>query len=188
MLIVICSESMEAMLKFKFNETKGVEAFTFIAKQWPNVTYFYASKILFYAEKYHLNKFGRPIVADTFVAMNNGPVPSTMYDFVRGKLFQAGDAEAVQQALTSHGPKIIALKEPDLTVLSQSDIECLQEAIQFCKDKPFGYLSDLTHSEKAWLEAFPNGPMDYALMIEDSNPNKALILEEATEFARYGVL
>jgi hypothetical protein len=73
-------------------------------------------------------------------------------------------------------------------VLSQSDVECLDEAIQFCKRRNFGTLSTLTHQERSWLEAPANGAMDYEAMIDDDNPARQEIIEEAKEFAVYGVL
>jgi uncharacterized phage-associated protein len=81
----------DGMLRFQFNEKKGVEALTYIASRWPGVTAFFAAKTLFFAEKLHLNKYARPIVGDTFIAMPNGPVPSTLYDFIKGQLYEAGD-------------------------------------------------------------------------------------------------
>jgi hypothetical protein len=42
---------------------------------------------------------GRPIVADTFIAMPSGPVPSTIYDSIEGDLDQAGDPEAITKAI-----------------------------------------------------------------------------------------
>jgi uncharacterized phage-associated protein len=74
------------MLRFQFDEKKGVEALTYVASKWPEITAFFAAKVLFFAEKSHLNRYGRPIVADTFIAMPNGPVPSTIYDFINGEL------------------------------------------------------------------------------------------------------
>jgi uncharacterized phage-associated protein len=179
------------MLRFQFDEKKGVEALTYIARKWPGVTAFFASKVLFFAEKQHLNLYGRPIVADTFIAMPNGPVPSTLYDFIKGNLVSAGDPEAIVNALNIRHdpwPTVNARREPDLDALSQSDIECLDAAVAYCKNTPFKTLSDQTHQEKAWLEAAPNGPMDYAAMIDDDNPDREQVLEEAQEFAVYGVL
>ena len=60
------SQTMNAPLRFTFNETKCIEALTFLASQWEGVTKFYAAKVLFYAEKLHLNRYGRPIVVITF--------------------------------------------------------------------------------------------------------------------------
>ena len=90
-----------SMIRFRFDETKGVEALVYIARRWPGVTAFYASKILFFAEKLHLNRYARPIVGDTFIAMPNGPVPSTIYDFIKGRLDQAGDPDPYRRRLKS---------------------------------------------------------------------------------------
>ncbi|WFS00631.1 Panacea domain-containing protein [Rhizobium tumorigenes] len=181
----------ETVLRFQFDEKKGVEAVTFIASRWPDVTAFFAAKILFFAEKYHLNRYARPIVADTFIAMPNGPVPSTIYDFIKGRLHNAGDPESITNAFTvaqSPWPRVNALRAADTSVLSESDIECLDEAIQFCRRRNFGTLSTLTHQERSWIEAPANGVMDYEAMIDDDNPSKDEIVEEAKEFAIYGVL
>jgi uncharacterized phage-associated protein len=176
-------------LRFQFNERKGTEALAYIATRWPNLTIFYASKVLFFAEKKHLNRYGRPIVADTFIAMPNGPVPSTLYDFIKGNLGLAGDPEAFAEAIdTDQYPRIASRRAASEEALSESDIECLEEAIAFCRPKGFGHLSSLTHQERAWAEANSNGPMDYELFIDEDNPDREHILEEAQEFAAYGVL
>ena len=152
------------MMRFQFDEKKGVEALTYVASQWPGVTAFYASKVLFFAEKAHLNTYGRPIVADTFIAMPSGPVPSTLYDFIKGQLDQAGDPEAITKALAISRdpyPRVTAIRAADLDALSASDIECLDEAIAFCRrfataPRGFTALSNLTHQERAWFEATPS--------------------------------
>lgn len=178
------------VLRFQFDEKKGVEVLTYVASKWPGLTAFYASKVLFFAEKFHLNRYSRPIVGDTFIAMPNGPVPSTLYDFIKGHLEQSGDPEAIVAALSIEQqpyPRVDARRQPDLDALSQTDIECLDEAIEFCRGRKFPALSDLTHQERAWREAPVNGPMDYEHMIGDG-PDREAIVAEAREFAAYGVL
>ena len=178
------------MLRFQFNEKKGVEALTYVASKWPRLTAFFAAKVLFFAEKKHLNRYARPIVGDTFIAMPNGPVPSTLYDFIKGKLDQAGDPDAIMAALSIKRdpyPLLAAQREPDLDALSPSDLECLDEAIVFCQSHNFGALSSLTHQERAWLDAPANGPMDYEHMI-DEGEGREDVVAEAREFASYGIL
>jgi uncharacterized phage-associated protein len=180
----------EAMLRFQFNEKKGVEALTYIASRWPGVTAFFAAKTLFFAEKLHLNNYARPIVGDTFIAMPNGPVPSTLYDFIKGQLYEAGDPEAIRAALSVQNdpfPRITARREADIETLSVSDVECLDAAIAFCRQRSFSLLSSLTHRERAWMEAPVNGAMDYEAMI-DEQPDRDALVEEVREFAVYGVL
>lgn len=180
---------MADSLRFQFNESKGVEVLAYIASRWADITAFYASKVLFFAEKSHLNRYSRPIVGDTFIAMPNGPVPSTLYDFIKGKLDHAGDPEAVINALAIQRtpyPLINARRPVNHELLSASDIECLEEAMAFCRGQSFGSLSNITHQERAWLDAPQNGPMNYADMIDDQDRED--ILAEAYEFAAYGVL
>jgi uncharacterized phage-associated protein len=179
------------MIRFQFDEKKGVEALTYIASKWPGITPFFAAKVLFFAEKMHLNRYARPIVADTFIAMPNGPVPSTLYDFIQGRLDNAGDPEAITAAFSVARDtylRVTARRNADLDILSASDIECLDEAVAFCRARTFTVLSNLTHQERSWLEAPANGPMDYEAMIDADNPARQEILEEVREFAVYGVL
>lgn len=176
-------------LRFQFDERKGTEALAYVANKWPGITAFYASKVLFFAEKKHLNEYGRPIVADTFVAMPNGPVPSTLYDFIRGRLGQSGDPDAFRAAIdTSQYPSVIGKRAADENALSESDREALDAAVSFCRDKGFKHLSQLTHQERSWADAPDNGSMDYEKFIDEDNPNREEILEDAASFAAYGVL
>ncbi|WP_375394188.1 Panacea domain-containing protein [uncultured Sphingomonas sp.] len=176
-------------LRFQFDERKGTEALAYITSRWPGITAFFTSKVLFVAEKKHLNRYARPIIADTFIAMPAGPVPSTLYDFMRDRLGMAEDPEAVRAAIDASAyPRLHARRDADLSSLTISDIECLNEAISFCRDKGFGALSGWTHQERAWAEAASNGPMDYEKFVDADNPARDQILEDAAAFAAYGVL
>ncbi len=180
-------------LKFAFNEAKAIEALAYIASRHAGFTPFFVSKILFFAEKWHLNRYGRPIMADTYVAMPRGPVPSTVKNFIDGNWNWVEEPEGLAEAVSfqrNTGPARLnpGRREPNLDLLSESDIECLGEAIDFCACRTLGVLSNLTHFEKAWAEADPNQAMDYENFVDDDNPNKDEILEIARETAAYGVL
>jgi len=180
-----------SVLRFQFDEKKGVEVLTYIASQWPGITPFFASKVLFFAEKWHLNRYARPIVADTFIAMPNGPVPSTLYDFIKGNLSNSGDPEAFFAAIQIDRDQYLrvnAKRAADEETLSPSDLECLNEAIQFCRQNTFAFLSSLTHRERSWREADINGPMSYEAMVDDDLPHRSRLIEDLEEFAAYGVL
>jgi hypothetical protein len=66
--------------------------------------------------------------------MPNGPVPSTLYNFIEGELDQSGDPDAMTEALEitkDRYSRIHARREADFEALSPSDVECLDEAIAF---------------------------------------------------------
>jgi hypothetical protein len=119
------------------------------------------------------------------------PGASTIHEFIDGRLDNAGDPDAIAAALSfgrDRYPRVTALREADKQALSPSDIECLDEAIAFCRARGFRALSNLTHQERAWRDAPANGPMDYEAMIDADNPNREAVLQDAREFAAYGVL
>jgi hypothetical protein len=181
------------MMKFSFSQTKAVAALAFIAKEHPGFTPLFISKILFFAEKWHLNRYGRPIVADTYIAMPRGPVPSTIKDFIDAKWDWCDKPDNFDGAvLVKRESSMLRLypgpNGPDLSVLSQTDMDCLREAIEFCKDKTADELSWITHQDRAWRVAEPNRAMDYELLIDTDNPHRDEITEAARESAAYGVL
>lgn len=180
---------MPAMLRFPLDEKKALEALVFIASQWPGITAFYAAKTVFLADKSHLNSFGRPVVGDRYIAMDNGPVPSAIYDWFKGNLERMGESRAIEDAIefnrNGHYHSARARREPDLSVFSRTDIDALRAAIEFCRGKSVGELSRITHNDPAWRKAALNAEMDPALMIEGANREQLVIAAE--EFATYGV-
>ena len=180
-------------IKFAFSEAKAIEALAFIARERPGFTPLYISKILFFAEKWHLNRFGRPIIADTYIAMPRGPVPSTIKNYIDSNWDWVEEPQSLSDAIQIDRSKNLARlmpgnRAPNLSLLSESDIDCLREAIKFCAGRTPDELSALTHFEKAWRSAEPNRAMDYADFIDDDNPHKDEILTLAQENATYGVL
>jgi hypothetical protein len=183
-------DTADSMVRFNFNEAKTVEAMVFIADRWPKkpgITPFYLAKVLFFADRNHLRAYGRPVTGDAYIAMADGPVPSRVYDMVKDNLDFFGDPEAIGDAIqiergNHRYPIIKARRKPNLDLLSETDIAALEASIHFCKDKPFGELSSLTHQEPAWFAAPANGAMDPELLVPDD------MREEVRESAAYTVL
>lgn len=180
-------------LKFAFSDAKAIEVLAFVAEKWDGITPFFLAKVLFFAEKWHLNRYGRPIIADTYIAMPHGPVPSAVKNIVDENFEFFEEPETFRKMLRVERVHHLRhlhsrVKSADLMRLSGSDTECLEEAIAFCRAKDFGELSNLTHFEKAWKNAPANRPMAYEDFLDDGNPERDALLEEAKSFAAYGVL
>ncbi len=123
------------------------------------------NKLLYFADKLHLERYGRGIIKDIYIAMKYGPVASGAYDLLKnGRLdpnnqitspwlrFPAGD---------SRNPTVEAAQTPDLDQLSDSDIECLQEVINTYGQLSFLELTEISH-DNAWHSArlrLKNSPM-----------------------------
>lgn len=163
------------MNRFKFDVEKAVEVLLYIAHRSPNT--YNALKVLYFADKDHLSRFGRLICGDSYVAMSHGPVPSGVYDLVK---YVRGDGILwtnipVDEAFGLDGYNIIPRREPNLDLLSESDIECLDAAIEQYGRMSFGRLKALSHDK-----AFKSADQDDFIPLEaiiKSVPNGELLLD-----------
>ena len=115
-------------------------------------------KVLFYADKDHLEKHGRLICGDRYVAMKHGPVPSGAYNMVKSvrddSPYEANPR--IAEVLTMSGYTITSSREPNLKILSQSEIESLDFAIDEYGHLSFNKLETLSHQEAAFQKADEN--------------------------------
>ena len=62
---------------------KATQALNFFARQeGASIVKMKALKLVFFADRYHLRRYGRPVVRDKYKAMEYGPVASTAYDLI----------------------------------------------------------------------------------------------------------
>jgi uncharacterized phage-associated protein len=171
-------------IRFRFDPDKLVQALAFFAGRGVrDLDKMKAAKLLFHADKYHLLKYGRPVIGDQYACMEYGPVPSAalnvMNDFLTGDphfppvakaLFD--DYLAIEKSFFKKYPVFRAKKDADLDVFSDSDIEALDYAHQTYGSKSAWELSEQSHDEPAWQLAnrgrLPGSSviMDYALFFE----------------------
>lgn len=160
-------------IRSHFDRDKAVEVLLYITKRVPDM--YAALKVLYFADKKHLQRYGRLICGDSYVAMQHGPVPSNLYDIAKCVVNDSGVATELP-FLHGQDWDVIPQKDPDLDYLSRSDMECLDSAIDEYGDLEFGDLKRMSHEEKAFQEASEN---DF-ISLEDfasSLPEGELILE-----------
>lgn len=146
-----------------FDREKALEAILFVAHKLHDPTFHSISKMLYLADKSHLQDYGRVICGDRYIAMENGPVPSAIYDMMKvptGRTTVDVDwDELIKEAFDVENSRTIVPKRtPDVDLLAQSETECLLKAIHEHGLKSFGQLSDLTH-DSAWRAVEENESM-----------------------------
>lgn len=177
-------------IRFNTNHLKVIEALAWLANERPQgLTFSQVARILYFADKDHLVRYGRPILGDTYIRMEHGPVPSLVYDMLKLDPFLDPDiAEEVSRAIVTQRNDGVPLlqpkrgRRPNLERLSRTDLECLRSSLERYGELSFQELRELTHRERAWREAPENGPMDYALMVDDPE-----LVEELRETAPVAV-
>jgi len=139
-------------------QKKGTQAINYLArKKDGKINKMKALKLIYFADRYHLRKYGRPIVGDTYWAMKFGPVGSNLLniaDLSENKL----EKNALQYTREYLGhPKgdtkrleVVSKKEVDLDVFSQSDIDALENSYKEFGDKDQFELADVTHKYPEW--------------------------------------
>jgi len=125
---------------FRFDESRTREAVLYILNSLDVVDKYKLSKLLYFADKIHLSKYGRTITGDEYVKMEYGPVPSKVYDVIKGN---------IQDLIPVHtqGVRVMANRNANIEELSESDVNCIRESIEKYGNKDFGELYDLSHDE-----------------------------------------
>lgn len=180
---------MESRIAYRVNPEKALEAIVWVASEQKGIGFYHLVKVLFFADKAHLERYGRPIIGDRYIAMTHGPVPSLVYDMLKRDDFLDPDLiDEVERSIdfprTNGHPTAVAKREPRLDVFSRTDLECLRESLKTYGRKSFRELWDLTHGIRAYVEAPANGEMDYALIVDDG-PDRDRLVEEMRETAPY---
>jgi uncharacterized phage-associated protein len=169
-------------IRFRFDPEKLVQALTYFAGNGiDDLDKMKVAKLLFHADKYHLLRYGRPVIGDSYACMEYGPVPSTSLNVLSDVI--AGDPDYPPVAKTLFDayievekkgkyPVFRAKQAPDLEVFSDSDIEALNYTLSQHGSKSAWQLSQESHDEPAWKianESRPEGSsvmMDYRLFFE----------------------
>ena len=137
------------MSNSQFNRAKAIEAIVYLAQRITDPTYHSIAKLLYFADKTHLEKYGRLICGDTYYAMQYGPVPSNIYSLLR----DASPDELDDIFIIQNGREVVAQRDANLDEMSESDVLCLDQAIAMYGDKPMWYRTQHSHDD-AWARAW----------------------------------
>jgi len=132
-----------ANITFEFDQAKAIEAILYLAQRVSESDRYGICKLLYLVDKTSLEKYGRFIFGETYYAMEEGATPSNAYDLLKEA------ARAVVDGLKVEGNQVIALRNPNLDCLSESDIECLDQAID-----AYGKLPNWRRGQDAHDEAW----------------------------------
>ncbi|NQU77379.1 SocA family protein [Candidatus Falkowbacteria bacterium] len=166
----------------EFDHKKATQAINFLArKEGGKIDKLKVIKLIWLADRYHLRKYGRPIVNDIYFAMPYGPVASSVKDLTSFN-FLGDDGDGEEKYLSEYlkqepGHKISSIKESDTDVFSETDIETLDKIYEKYGSYKASQLVKISHEFPEWkkfkraLEArtITRGPISYSDFF--SNPS-----------------
>jgi uncharacterized phage-associated protein len=151
-----------AVREISFNPGKTLEAIVLVASRLRAANLesdlHSISKLLYWADKWHLQRYGCTVSGDTYIAMKNGPVPSNVYDMLK---YVRGDGKfdfpkEVRKAFEVRNQfEVHALREPNVNRLSQSEVAALAHAIETYGALNFDERTKASH-DAAWKSADRN--------------------------------
>jgi uncharacterized phage-associated protein len=146
---------------FIFDFEKARAAILYLAtKNLPDFDKGKTCKLLFLADKRHLVQYGRPVTGDQYWALEHGPVPTQVLSLL-DDLEQNTSSSRARELSTGldldrrfENPRFRARLEPDMSVLSRSDIGVLDRIADLHGRKTFAELRALTHEMVAYQRAW----------------------------------
>lgn len=176
------------------NTKKIIQALAYLATHTEGNTLssIKAYKLLWLADRCHLRQNGRTITGDRYYALPKGMVPTD------AKHLLDGDATALetpsgyfeQWIEKSEGHSYRAIKAPDLTEFSKTDIDVLDRVIALYSKKNGRELSELSHKYPEWQryedmlsdkKARNSFPIDMDLMFENSQEDTSPLFDQPME-------
>ena len=151
----------------------GQEALIYIAKRMPKGDHYNTLKAIYFADKHHLEHYGRQIYDETYCALPYGPVPQAAYDATRvligERMFSDFDDGALRAALRLQGHTFTALRDADFSKLSSTMVESLEWAVRYCRDMNFGQTKAASH-DSAYERTPKNETIPLRYIVETLSP------------------
>lgn len=145
---------MKLLLDFDYK--KATQAINFLAKkEGGKINKMKAVKLIYFAERYHLRKYGRLITNDRYLAMTYGPVGSTIKDILDSSDFMDKQEKEYAESYISQTDNkytIASTNNIDEDAFSESDLEALEFAYKnFGKYDQFA-LAEISHMYPEWAK------------------------------------
>lgn len=140
-------------IHFNFDFKKAAQALNYLAKEFGGkINKMKAIKLIYFADRYHLRKYGRPVTNDEYVAMEYGPVGSKTKDIAENSSFlDTIESEYNKQYIEKQDIyDIQSVHDVAMNVFSDSDIEALEFAIKYFGRLDQFQLAEVSHAYPEW--------------------------------------
>ena len=134
--------------RFVFQREKAIEMVLYLAQRLDNPTVLQICKLMYFADKRHLDKWGQFLCGNDYVAMEHGPVPVNVYDMLNKA--RIWDKENFKVGKRSVQP----IRDANMDLISDAAQESLDFVLNKYGELAISKLYDLAHEEEAWQKAW----------------------------------
>lgn len=146
------SIGMKMLLEFDYK--KATQAINYLTKkEGGQIDKLKLIKLVYLADRYHLRRYGRPMVNDAYFAMPLGPVGSSVKDIAEFSGFLDGSELTYAVTYLGRGGvenTVVSIADVDTGVFSKSEIEALDFAYNEFGGQSAPSLVNITHRYPEW--------------------------------------
>lgn len=171
-----------------FKIEKAINAVLYITHRLKRNDFHKIFKVLYFADRNHISEYGRSITGDTYIAMNDGPVPSNLYDIfksVRGDGFFKDDGTFSKSFTVVNWDLIQPIAETNLKKLSKTDLEQIDLSLNDYGNLSWDEVREKSH-DYAWRNTVRNAPISLKNLVIETGNNESYIeyLKEQRNLAK----
>jgi uncharacterized phage-associated protein len=145
---------MKMLLEFDYK--KATQAINYLTrKEGGQIDKLKLIKLVYFADRYHLRRYGRPVVNDAYLAMPYGPVGSSVKDIAEFSTFLDESELDYAGSYIGHGGApntVVSIADVDTDIFSKSEIEALDFAYNEFGTKTASALVNITHKYPEWIK------------------------------------
>jgi len=166
---------------------KLIDILTIFSRNQQDLDKMRISKLLYFIDKNHLQKYGSVILNDRYHRLSKGPIPSLALDLLN-ELFDPEfkhsvtnkkiDKSYLSEYLEPYRKFQFKLKkESNFNSLSKSEIEVIDYVLTKYGSLTTEDLVELSHKDATWLKTKEPNEIDYCLFLEGMPEEKRKIVE-----------
>lgn len=133
----------------KFEQQKIIEVVLYILNKTGGIDYYHLFKILYFANQRSLVEWGQLMISDKFCALPHGPVPTELYNTIKGQKSVLPDMKNDIHVVDYY---LLPKRDSDTDYLSEYDMEVLDECISRYGKMNFTELEVTSHTD-CWEKA-----------------------------------
>lgn len=168
---------MQNELRIEFNEKKTVNAVLYIVNKLTRKDFHKIFKILYFADRDHLAKYGRSITGDAYIAMVDGPVPTKLYDIfksVRGDGYFKDEGKFLKFFSVENWDLIKTNEQANVKTLSKTDLMFLDSNIEKYGEMTWEEIREKSH-DYAWSNTALNRTISFENLITEAGGDESFI-------------
>lgn len=174
-------------MKPKFREDKAAQAAALFLKLRGGImSHLKLMKLLYLAEREALIRWRRPIIFDSYVSMDKGPVLSQTLNLLHGESEKSGIWSETITSPTNN--EVSLIRNPGTDSLSEAEETLIEEIFRKYGNMGRWEICDMTHELPEWVD--PQGssiPIDYKDILKGAGKTDIEIKSIISEIENIGL-